>query len=84
MSDKLNPMGLFLDKFKEVNYVKFADSDYVTSQLNNTDIETVVFSAVTQTLIEDDGAQLRRSTSVNTPGWYGSCIGVARLGGRNK
>lgn len=41
MSEKLKPMGLFLDKFKEVNYV-------------------------------------------NTPGWYGSCIGVARLGGRNK
>lgn len=69
MSEKLDPMGLFLDKFKEVNYVKFADSPYVINQLNHTDIDSVVFSSITPVLIEDEGHRLRRSVNVNTPGF---------------
>lgn len=69
MSEKLKPMGLFIDKFKEVNYVKFHGNAYVTAQLDHTDIDTVVLSAITQVLIEDEGARLRRSVNVNTPGY---------------
>lgn len=69
MSEKLKPMGLFLDKFKEVNYEKYAHSPYVIEQLNHTDIETVVFSEITPVLIEDEGHRLRRSVNVNTPGY---------------
>ncbi|UYE93546.1 hypothetical protein [Shewanella phage FishSpeaker] len=69
MSEKLNPMELFLDKFKSVNYEKFAGNDYVIRQLDATEIDTVVFSKITQTLIEDEGQRLRRSTNINTPGF---------------
>lgn len=69
MSEKLNPMGLFLDKFKDVNYVKYANVPYVIDQLNHTDINTVVFSSITPVLIEDEGHRLRRSVNVNTPGY---------------
>lgn len=69
MSEKLTPMGLFIDKFKAVNYERFQDNPYILAQLDYTEIDTVVFSAITQVLIEDEGARVRRSVNVNTPGY---------------
>lgn len=69
MSDKRNPMELFLDRFKDVNYVRYQGNEYVEAQLDHTAIDSVQFSAITQVLIEDEGARLRRSVNVNTPGY---------------
>lgn len=67
MEPKLDYMGLFIDKFKEINYVKFEGNTFVENQLDNTNVDNAQYSKFTDVLVEPED-RMRRSTNLTVPG----------------